>query len=182
MPNDDYKLPDEVREVIHALADAAEMNWRSIARLTAQCIAQTPDKKMLVYKAVANDAEKGVSTIRLYHQMESTYGQLLDTMPNIRFDHLRLALVEARTRKVDVETVIHERLKESDKFGGRLPPPDVWRAQIANGFKAFDWEAAFGRVGAQLATLLTHSTDQPQRRIEAIRRMMEEWEACDEVK
>lgn len=127
-----YKLPDDVINALRALADSGELAWRQIGRVTGSAIlSSNGTPRMLVYQEVAYTLGYGLSTVRLYHQLEHRYGELLEELPMVRLAHLRLALREARATKRAVIEVINSRLDTSK--GGALIAPDAWKAELKNG-------------------------------------------------
>lgn len=175
-----YQLPEDVLDAARALADSGEAGWRALARLTIGVLQSSNGvPRMVVYQQLAHATDLGVSTVRLYHQLETRYGELLDEIQVLRFSHLRLALSEARRSTgsrcspLEVQAVILRRLKESDEFGGRLPPPDVWKAQLREGKQEGTPERFYESALRNLASYLRHSPPstrgQPRSKIQAAR-------------
>jgi hypothetical protein len=155
-----FALPDSITDRLRHAADQGETAWRAIARLTETCLEQARSApRMAVYQAVSYEAGAALSTIRLYHQMEMRYGELLDECPMVRLTHLRIATNIANAENTTVAAVIAHQLKESDEWGGKLIPPDVWRARLNGKRKvaADPYRAALERAERNLSTALRHA-------------------------
>ena len=159
-----FALPDDITDRLRHAADQGETAWRDIARITEYCLEyaqSTP--RMAVYQAISYEAGAALSTIRLYHQMEMRYGELLDECPMVRLTHLRIATNIANRESKTVAAVIGRQLQESDEWGGKLIPPDVWRAKLNGKRQAPDpYRAALERAERNLSTALRHAPAQDQ--------------------
>src|SRR3972149_5882965 len=159
-----FALPDDFSDRLRHAADQGEPAWREVARLTETCLEQANKMpRMTIYQSVAYEAGAALSTIRLYHQMEMRYGELLDECPMVRLTHLRIATNIANRESTTVAAVIARQLKESDEWGGKLIPPDVWKARLNGKPKAADpYRAALERAERNLSTALRHAPAQDQ--------------------
>jgi hypothetical protein len=161
-----FALPDSITDRLRHAADQGELAWRDVARLTEACLERAADvPRMTVYQSIAYEAGSALSTIRLYHQMEMRYGELLDECPMVRLTHLRIATNIANAENTTVAAVIARQLKESDEWGGKLIPPDVWKASLrlrSEGKVPNPYLAALERAERNLSTALRHASAQNQ--------------------
>src|SRR3990167_1753289 len=159
-----FALPDGITDRLRQAADKGESASRDIARVTETCLEYAQSvPRMAVYQSVAYEAGAALSTIRLYHQMEMRYGELLDECPMVRLTHLRIATNIANRESTTVAAVIARQLQESDEWGGKLIPPDVWKARLNGKPKAPDpYRAALERAERNLSTALRHAPAQDQ--------------------
>ena len=159
-----FALPDDITDRLRHAVDLGESAWRDIARITEACLEwaqSTP--RMTIYQSVAYEAGAALSTIRLYHQMEMRYGELLDECPMVRLTHLRIATNIANRESTTVAAVIARQLKESDECGGKFIPPDVWKARLNGKRKPPDpYQAALECADRNLSTALRHAPAQDQ--------------------
>lgn len=162
-----YKLPDEITTALLALADSGEMAWRQIGRITGEVLlSSNGTPRMLVYQEVAYTLGYGLSTVRLYHQLEGKYGELLDELPMVRLAHLRLARREAKANGQTVLEVLNRRLDAS--ASGALIAPDAWKAELRDGTKKDPAARALDSMKRNGATYLRNSKG---RKADEIRRV-----------
>lgn len=139
--SNDYTLPDDVKELADRLNASEGIVWRGKAQLTIDALGRangTP--KGIVYQSCAYALRLGVSTARAYVMLEETFGAALDEMRTadgdeiVGPDQLRQIYRAAKRDGESPEAALIRRINEADaRWGGKVAPVDVLRAQLKNG-------------------------------------------------
>lgn len=145
-----YQLSDEDRAEADRLNAAEGVVWREKAKFISERLSakitmidefgQTVDVPMTArYQSCAYALRLGISTARMYVRLETAFGAVLDECRTPDGDEiaspfqLRQIYSEARKRNLSPDEALIRRIRESDKYGGQVAPPDVIAAQNRDG-------------------------------------------------
>ena len=178
-----YQLSDEDRAEADRLNAAEGVVWREKAKFISERLSakitmidefgQTVDVPMTArYQSCAYALRLGISTARMYVRLETAFGAVLDECRTPDGDEiaspfqLRQIYSEARKRNLSPDEALIRRIRESDKYGGQVAPPDVIAAQTRNGRASDPPELAALKRGARcIASLARKTESKPDRLI-----------------
>lgn len=158
------EIPNELIDRAMALQEQAPCGgclWRERGLLINECAnGSRRGQRMIIYQALSDIWGCGLSTVREDAHNANDLGDIIDEIPMlfISREQCRCARNESKLRDVDIGTIIKERVEQSDKYGGRLCPVRVWKAQIKamrNGKKVDSGQDVIGRIEGATSAIAT---------------------------
>lgn len=178
-----FTLPDTSLDILRAAREKGNDAWREIAQETIRIRASAGDTpEMAIYQAVAVASGHGFSTIREYYRYESELGEILNALPQVGIQHLRLVYRAAKARGISARQLLTELAEDADEHGGQFKPVDNLAAEIRTGrIKPPQPLTSLEHAVRNLTTALKHA--EAQKRGGMVHKIKESlWAAQDALK